>query len=63
MQLHVQDKLRLKDVAESFIDDLEDQSYVFSDVDGTTDRPMEGSRVRFVLDKSRPGSFRALVLS
>ena len=65
MQLRVKNKLHEKGPAESFGDDLEGQSYVFSDVGSQfgAQRPAEGSRVRFVLDKSRPGSFRALVVA
>jgi hypothetical protein len=65
MQLRVKNKLHEKGPAESFGDDLEGQSYVFSDVGSQSgaQRPAEGSRVRFVLDKSRPGSFRALVVA
>ena len=68
MQLKVRNKLHEKlnrGPAESYGDDLEGQSYVFSDVGSQfgAQRPAEGSRVRFVLDKSRPGSFRALVVA
>ena len=65
MQLQVRNKLHEKGPTESDGDDLEGQSYVFSDVGSQSgaQRPAEGSRVRFVLDKSRPGSFRALVVA
>jgi hypothetical protein len=63
MQLKVKNKLHEIGAAQSLGDDLEGQSYVFSNTDSGTERPAEGSRIRFVLDKSRPGSFRALVVA
>ena len=63
MQLKVKNKLHEAGAAQSLGDDLEGQSYVFSNTESGTERPAEGSRVRFVLDKSRPGSFRALVVA
>ncbi len=64
MQLKVRNKLHEKESSSgSPAAELENQAYVFSDVDASgAERPPEGSRVRFVLDKARDGSFRALVL-
>jgi hypothetical protein len=64
MQLKLRNKLHEKEsLRGSPAAELENQSYVFSDVDASaTERPPEGLRVRFVLDKARDGSFRALVL-
>ena len=66
MQLKVRNKLHEKESSSgspAAENQLENQAYVFSDVGaGGAERPPEGSRVRFVLDKARDGSFRALVL-
>ena len=66
MQLKLRNKLHEKESSSgspAAENQLENQSYVFSDVDASgAERPPEGSRVRFVLDKARDGSFRALVL-
>jgi hypothetical protein len=66
MQLKLRNKLYEKESSSgspAAENQLENQAYVFSDVDaGGAERPPEGSRVRFVLDKARDGSFRALVL-
>ena len=64
LQLKVQNKLHAKDSLRALsADELEDQAYVFSDVaSSAAGRPPEGTRVRFVLDKARDGSFRALVI-
>ena len=65
MQLKLRNKLHEKESSSGSpaAEELENQAYVFSDVDASgAERPPEGSRVRFVLDKARDGSFRALVL-
>ena len=65
MQLKVRNKLHEKESSSGSLadDELENQAYVFSDVGASgAERPPEGSRVRFVLDKARDGSFRALVI-
>jgi hypothetical protein len=65
MQLKVRNKLHEKESSSGSLadDELENQAYVFSDVGASgAERPPEGSRVRFVLDKARGGSFRALVI-
>ncbi len=59
-KLHEKESLRGSPAAEN---QLENQAYVFSDVGaGGAERPPEGSRVCFVLDKARDSSFRALVM-
>ena len=65
MQLKVRNKLHEKESlsASPAAENLENQAYVFSDVDASgAERPPEGSRVCFVLDKARDSSFRALVM-
>ncbi len=65
MQLKVRNKLHEKESLSGSpaADELENQAYVFSDVGaGGAERPPEGSRVHFVLDKARDSSFRALVI-
>ena len=66
MQLKVRNKLHEKESLRGSLaaeTQLENQAYVFSDVGASgAERPPEGSRVRFVLDKARDSSFRALVM-